>query len=240
MLRVGNTRRGPFSGALVVPAAGGSGFTYPLDIDEASLQAFGFTGRLTLSNGDKTGDYAVQGFLGAIAKYAAAPQVGVTLDASTGDRSFRWNIGALASSSGGVMAARLYLYNSAISAVLYSFEYYSLTGGILQLGIVNSVGTTVYDSGGHGQPHYDNIDIRFKAGSSAIEVYIDGTKVTLSNAGAYTPQAVFPVIEAFEGTGVNPSTPGQHITESFLVAAADMAGATWLSGSTDFGGTAIT
>lgn len=238
MLRRGVGRRGFGLRALVKSAAGPITCAYPLNLSEATLQANGYTGRLTLSNSDQTGDYTIVDS-GGFTKYGAAPQTSVTLPATSGKKAVRWRIDQFTASSSGSMQAQVYFYDSTATSDLYHIEYYTLAGGTFQIYVVQGGATTVYTGPSTGSPA-SNIDLAWNADARVLRIFVDGTEATLSNAGAFTPQALFPVIAAVHGSGATGITSPGHIKTTLVTDAAGMAGATWLSGYTDFCGTAIT
>lgn len=210
---------------------------YPLNVSEATLQGFGYTGRLALSAGDQTGDYVIVGGLAGVNEYAAAASPGTTLDASTGDKVLRWRFDAMPTVTAESARGTLKLYNAALNQVLYELNHLASASGYL-LAVIDGSLNTVYIDPDVSLTPAGHIDLRFDATAGVMTIYRDGVALTLSNGGAYSQQALFPVLEAAEQPGVTTAPGAGHITQSLLTSAADISGA-HLSGATDFCGNAI-
>lgn len=210
---------------------------HPLTLSEAILQANGYTGRLALSNDNKTGTYTIVPY-GSYVQYAAAPELGDVIDGSSGKVAFRWMIDRFDPANAGLYRANLFIFDSTATTDLYHLEYYAFSSGAFQLYVVQGGSTTVYTGSTSGSPA-SFVDVGLDAPNGKLHLFMDGTELTMTNGGTLTPQAVFPAITAVQGSYSASSASPAYIRMSLLFEAADMAGATWLAGYTDSCGVPI-
>lgn len=160
---------------------------FPLDASEPTVQGFGFTGRLVLSNDDQTGQRTITGTNG---EYAAISGTSQQIAADSGKKAVQWNIDQIdaVASGTGSWFARLVFYSLGFTDIYQlrviadsagTFSYESYLGGVLS-----------YSVSGVGSPPSE-LGVTFDASASEIKLRIDGT---LRETVSYTPQALGPAM----------------------------------------------
>lgn len=237
MLRAG-TGRGRFTRAAMSAAAPTPppiACVFPFDADEATVQSFGFTARVPLSNGDQTFTYTVQSALAGSQTHAAVPGVLGQLDASTGIVTFEMPFTDPVFSGGTTAQLVLQTYNFytagfAIAMIIRRIYRANGTRGLLiQLG-----GATVYSVNDVAVGY---IGVEMNATAGTVTIKADNVPLVLS-ANTYTPQAFTPVYIATESAGVSGTFAGQIASSTFRSNAADYQG-TYTAGALDVCGNPI-
>lgn len=183
---------------------------YPFSASEATVQSYGFTGRVPLSNGDQTFTYTIQGALGAAVNYAAMPEVLGTLNAASGIVTFEAPF-TDPTFSGGTTAQLVtqsyILYTAAFADHIRISRVYRADGtkGLY----VAIAGAQVY-SANHVLGY---IGVELNATTSRLTVKADNVVVVA--AAAYTPQALTPVFVVAEEAGVSGTYAGQTANSTF-------------------------
>lgn len=224
----------------VISVAGGGGggasCAFPFNASQATIQGYGFTDRLTLSNADQTFVYTTQGSLGATQVWAAGPAVTGTLDASTGITAMEWNLDHEPVLTGGAVGDAiqqlLVFFTGAFAEALKINVSYTPSG--------KSVGITL---GGvsvfSGSPTVSRFGVEFNATAGAVRIKVDGGIELLLSSNTYTPQAFTPLAQVAEDAGLSVGFAGQTVGSSFVSDAASYVYG-YTTGAVDLCGNAVT
>lgn len=200
---------------------GGVACAYPFDADEATVQGFGFNGRVPLSGGDQTFTYTIQSALGGSESYAAVPSVLGQLDASAGIVTFE-------------LPFTDPVFSGGAATPLLSQVYQFYTGGFTQEMVIGRIyradGTKGLSVTLGGSSVYSNSDIA--VGYIGVEMNADTGKVIIKadnvplvlSADDYIPQALTPVFVAIEEASVPAPYLGQTASSSFRTNSDDYQG----------------
>lgn len=216
---------------------GGATCAYPLDASESELINLGFDGKLTMSNGDQTGEYTIQGGLTSNEQWGAAPtgvgsQEVATYDASIGKKAIETFVNEMGSGTYQDWYSRVFIetadFSKRFEARVYpaadgTFDLWADSTEFMQTKIVDNIDLSL------------PISIITDADAGTTAVRYDGTDYQVS-AIAWTDVII--LMSAFEFSGVASEHAGKVIRRTIRTNAANYTGS-YETGTTDICGNTI-
>lgn len=208
--------------------------SYPLNASRATVQGYGFTDVLALSNGSQSTTYLIVGGLVSPNSYAAIQSVLGQVTANSGLKAMEWSIDHAPTFSGGTGATNanhsLVFYTGAMAAHL-TIQINYRDNGTKDVAITLA-GSSVYAAATTAT----RFGVLFDAANSRVHIQDNTGEIVLSS-NTYTPQTLTPAVQVVEAGGLSGTYAGQVIGSTFISDASNFSYG-YGAGSTDLCGTA--